>query len=352
MKRPVFIFICLSLLSSCLKKDDWKLEYNGYAPVSRSDGWILSSPEAESMDPALVEKAYRLLYSDEDFLMANSLIVVRNGKLVAEAYCRDLSDIDRLENIQSCTKSFTALLTGCALHKGLIGSIADPLYQYIPEYFDDDLDKRQITIRNCLTMMAGLDFDNSENTEEMLMVEGSSLGYILSLDMIEDTGLVFRYNDGLPHLVGGIIAGQSGMSLAEFAEENLFGPLGIDNYKWEATHDGLNVGSAALRLTPRDLAKTGQLCLQEGRWGDRQLIDPAWLQEATTIHAGTEAAYGYYFWIYPALEGYAMVGHGGQYCFVCPSKNLVITYTAFPYTSEIFFDEATRLFELIIKSCF
>ena len=352
MKRPALILICLALLSSCLKKEDWKLEYGGYEPVSRADGWEVSTPETENMDPGLVEKAYRLFYSDEDFLMANSLIVARNGKIVAEAYCRDLSDIDRLENIQSCTKSFTALLTGCALQKGLIGSISDPLYQYIPEYFDEDPDKRKITIRNCLTMMAGLDFDNSENTEELLMVEGSSLGYILSLEMIEDTGLVFRYNDGLPHLVGGIIAAQSGMSLAGFAAENLFGPLGIGNYEWETTHDGLNVGSAALRLIPRDLAKTGQLCLQEGQWGGTQLIDPSWLHEATTIHAGTETAYGYYFWIFPALEGYAMVGHGGQYCFVCPPKNLVITYTAFPYTSEIFFDEATRLFELIIKACY
>jgi CubicO group peptidase (beta-lactamase class C family) len=352
MKRHLYILISLFLLSSCLKEEDWKLEYNGYTPVSRADGWEVSTPEAESIDAGLLEKAYRLLYSDEDFLMANSLIVVRNGKIVAEAYCRDLSDIDRLENIQSCTKSFTALLTGCALKQGLIESISDPVYQYIPEYFDDNPDKRKITIRNCLTMMAGLDFDNSENTEELLMVEGSSLEYILSLDMIEDTGLVFRYNDGLPHLVGGIIAKQSGMILAEFADENLFGPLGISNYKWETTQDGLNIGSAALRLIPRDLAKTGQLCLQEGRWGDRQLFDPSWLQQATAIQAGTEEGYGYYFWIYPALEGYAMLGHGGQYCFVCPSKNLVMTYTAFPYTNEIFFDEATRLFELIIKGCY
>lgn len=352
MKRNVNIIICLALLSSCMKEQDWKLEYRGYTPVSRADGWQVSSPGAENMDPSLVEKAYRLFHSEDDFLMGNSLIVARNGKLVAEAYCRDLSDIDRLENIQSCTKSFTALLTGCALEQGLIGSIEDPLYQYIPEYFDENPDKRKITLRNCLTMMAGLDFDNSENTEDLLLVEGSSLEFILSLDMIEDTGLVFRYNDGLPHLVGGVIAKQSGKSLARFAEECLFGPLGIENYKWETTHDGLNLGSAALRLTPRDLAKAGQLCLQEGRWGDQQLIDPAWLREISTIQAGTVEAYGYYFWIYPALEGYSMVGHGGQYCFICPSKNLVMTYTAFPYTNDILWDDATRLFELIINACY
>lgn len=351
MKKSVPLLICLLLVSSCLKNEDWKLDYKGYEPVSRSDGWKVSSLEAENMDADLVEKAYRLFYSDEDFLMGNSLLVARNGKLVAEAYCRNLSDIDRIENIQSCTKSFTALLTGCALKKGLIDSIGDPLYKYIPEYFDGDADKRKITIRNCLTMMAGLDFDNSENTEELLLVEGSSLEYILSLEMIEDTGLVFRYNDGLPHLVGGIIASRSSMSLAAFAEENLFSPLGITSYKWETTKDGLNIGSAALRLTPRDLAKVGQLCLQEGLWDGKQLFDPSWLSEATEIHAGTEVPYGYYFWIYPALEGYSMLGHGGQYCFVCPSKDLVIVYTAFPYTNEIFFDEGTRLFELIVKGC-
>jgi CubicO group peptidase (beta-lactamase class C family) len=302
------------------------------------------------MDAALVEKAFRLFHSDDDFLMANGLLVARNGKLVAEAYCRNPEDIGRLENIQSCTKSFTALLTGCAIQQGLIGGVSDPLYQYIPEAFDDNMDKRKITIRNCLTMTAGLDFDNSENTEELLLVEGSSLEYILSLDMIEDTGLVFRYNDGLPHLVGGIIARRSGMSLAAYAQARLFGPLGIANYAWETTRDGLNVGSAALRLTPRDLARVGQLCLQEGEWNGNQLFDPAWIREATYVHGGTEVPYGYYFWLYPALDGYAMVGHGGQFNFVCPEKKLVVTYTAFPYTNDIFFDDATRLIELLIKA--
>ena len=115
MKKNIIIMISLFLLSSCLKKEDWKLEYRGYNPVSRPDGWVISDPEAQDMDADLVEKAYRLFYSDNDFLMAASLIVVRNGKIVAEAYCRDLADIDRPENIQSCTKSFTALLAGCAL---------------------------------------------------------------------------------------------------------------------------------------------------------------------------------------------------------------------------------------------
>jgi CubicO group peptidase (beta-lactamase class C family) len=126
--------------------------------------------------------------------------------------------------------------------------------------------------------------------------------------------------------------------------------LGINHYHWEKAKDGLNFGAFSLYLTPRDLARIGQLCLQEGQWNGQQVFSSSWIKEATQAHSGTSRPYGYYFWISPSLEGYYMWGHGGQFTYVCPSKNLVVVYTAFPYTSPMLWGDQGKLMELIYRA--
>jgi CubicO group peptidase (beta-lactamase class C family) len=348
--RLLIAFVSLFLLTCCLKEEPLKRAYPGFTPQNRPDGWMISSPQQENMNLALLEKAYRLFYSPDQFPMATGLLVIRNGKLIAEAYARYEKDVGQVRNIQSCTKSVTSLLVGIALKRKIIPSLNVPLYAYYPEAFDADSAKRKLTLKNCLEMQGGLDFDNNRHTQELFLTRGNSLQYVLSRPMPDDTGQVFHYNDGLPHLVGGAIARASGMSLEAFGKQYLFSPLGITDYQWEKARDGLNFGAFSLYLKPRDLAKLGQLCLQAGNWQGEPLVDAAYLAEATRIRTGGTTPYGYYFWILPSLEGYAMQGHGGQFVFVCPPKNLVAVYTAFPYTSELLWGDMNRLLHLIYKA--
>ncbi|MBE0646871.1 MAG: serine hydrolase [Bacteroidales bacterium] len=349
-KSLTFAILASIVLVSCLKDKSLKQEYQGYAPVPLNDGWEISTPENEQMDPNVLEQAYKWVYSEERYAMANSLLVIRNGKLIAEAYPKSPEDISRLHNLQSVTKSFTSLLTGIAIQQGLIGSINDPVYNYLPEDFDDDIRKREISLRNCLTMRAGLDFDNGEQTEELIRCEGNSIKYVLSLPMVYDTGELFQYNDGLPHLVGAVIAKQGGTTLKDFASKNLLSRIGIHDFRWEKAKDGLNFGAFSLYLTPRSLAKAGLLLAQNGIWEGEHIIEPSWIARATAVQSGSDTPYGYYFWLYPAIEGYMMYGHGGQILYVCPSKNLVVVYTAYPYSNEIVWDEPVQLAEIIYRA--
>ena len=351
MKKALLFILTSLLVTSCLKDDPIKLPNEGYLPVQKDDGWIISSPEAENVDIELLDKAYEWFYSEEEYPMINSLLVIRHGRLVAEAYCKNRSDIDKINNIQSCTKSITSLLTGIALQQGLISDLNSTLYSYYPEAFDDDPDKRKITIRNCLVMQAGIDFNNGDHTEELYFAEGSSLEYIFSLPIVDDTGILFHYNDGLPHLVGGVISKVSQMSLEQFAVDNLLGPIGISDYQWEKGSDGLNFGAFSLYLKPRDLARLGQLCLQDGNWNGVQIVHSDWFRQATSVHSGGRTPYGYYFWLYPALNGYGMIGHGGQFVFICKEKDLVIASTASGYTNEILWGDSEKLIELIYHAC-
>ena len=348
------LFILLFSLSACLDDDPFKLPYQGFEPMVEGDGWLLSSPENENMDRALIEQAYQLLYKDTRFTMARSLLVLRNGKLVAEAYPHDPGDRHRIANIQSMTKSFTSVLTGIALQQGLLDSVHQSFYSIYPEWFANAPEKKEITIYHAMTMTTGIDFDNGTDTKTMYETEMNTVEFILSLPQEYEPGVVFHYHDGSPQLVSAAVQYQYGQSFSQFANQFLFQPLGITDYQWEEAHDGNTFGAFSLYLKPRDLAKFGQLLLHEGKWNNQQIVDSAWIHEATqpivnSMSLGTP--YGYYFWIYPAYGAFAADGHGGQRIMVFPEKELVIIYTAWGYTSGEFFDQLNEIVDLIAASC-
>ena len=358
MKAKILFIVLIGILSpglsSCLKDEPVKLVYNGYKPCLIGDDWLISTPAEENMNEDFLNCAFQLIHSNERFVMARSLLVIRNGKLVAESYPNDPEDAYKIENIQSCTKSFTSILTGIAFEKHYLDSLNQTLSSVCPDYFLNHQDKKNITIANALTMKTGINFIDGDHTRPLYETDQSSVDYILSLPKNYEPGIVYQYNDGSPHLISAAIQERYGKPLSDFADEFLFKPLGITEWKWEAAKDGITFGAVSIFMKPRDIAKFGQLLLQNGRWGNEQIVDSSWIAEATKPVVTMQSpgtSYGYYFWIFPAYGGYAAVGHGGQFIFVVPSKRLVVIYTAWPYTSGDMFDNFNELADLVIKSC-
>lgn len=353
MKSVIWIvFACL--LGSCLSEEPFKKSFQTFVPQELNDGWELSSPEDQSMDRQLLEKAYELVYSEDRYVMARSLLVFRNGKLVAEAYPNDPEDAHKIANIQSCTKSITSLLVGLAIEKGLLDNLEIKFYDLFPDLFDDHQEKRQISLKDALSMQAGLEFDNDKHTLQLYQGKNNSIQWILSKDLIHAPGTFMNYNDGAPHLVSKAIETLTMQPTASFAEKYLFEPLGIKDWMWESSHDGVTYGAFSLFLKPRDLGKFGQLVIQNGTWDNRPIIDPEYLAEATSTQAisgHNNRPYGYYFWIYPEWNAFAALGHGGQFVLMVPDKNLVVVYTAWPYTHPQLWGDEKELMELIIQSC-
>lgn len=354
MERSLCYILILFFFNSCLKDEPFNLAYDGFVPQSIVDDWQISTPEAENMDRTFLNAAYELMYQDDRYVMARSLLVFRNGKLVAEAYPNDPNDINEYANIQSCTKSFTSIITGIAIHNNQLSSLNERLYDIYPEYFDFDIDKRTITIEEALTMQTGLEFDNGTHTLELFQTGDNSIEYILSQKRLYPSGTVMNYNDGAPHLISKVIEKRTGQQMNEYARDKLFTPLNITEWFWESSKDNTTYGAFSLYLKPRDFGKIGQLLLQNGKWHNQVIIDSTFLAEATQIKVSANfnsEPYGYYFWILPAVNGYCALGHGGQFLLVVPDKKLVVVYTAWPYTSGQFFDERNELMSLIINSC-
>ena len=203
-------------------------------------------------------------------------------------------------------------------------------------------------------MQTGLEFNNAVHTLQLYQTDKNSTRFVLSFPLLDGPGTVSNYNDGAPHLISKAIEAKVGKTMAEYAREKLFEALGIYDWQWERAHDGTTFGAFSLFLKPRDFAKVGQLLIQNGMWDGSQIIDPGYLQTATTHQADSnieDKPYGFYFWIDKRNQGFYAHGHGGQILLVVPDKELVALYTAWPYTSGDYFDDGFEMLNLIADAC-
>jgi CubicO group peptidase (beta-lactamase class C family) len=330
LTRLLFLLLCLPGLS-CMEEEPYKLAYSGFTPQELQDGWSLSTPEQENMSRSKLNQVFSVAYREERFRLLRSITIIRNGNIVAESYAHDPQDIGRIQNVKSVTKSFTSILTGIALQRKVLDSLTQPFSTIFPEYFSNRPEKRNITIEHALTMKTGLQYNDEEHHYNFYF-SNNIIEYVLSSPLNGPPGQLFSYSDDNPTLVSYAIQRKYGKSMAEFAREYLFTPLGITDWQWESSRDGVSFGGSNFYLKPRDMAKFGQMLLQNGKWQGRQIVDSTWIAEATRDRYAN--GYGYYFWLLPDLRSYCAAGHGGQYIIVVPYKNLVVVVTAWPYMQD------------------
>jgi CubicO group peptidase (beta-lactamase class C family) len=320
----------LILLSSCIKEGTINRPYSNFRPVQTNDGWQVSGPAAENMDSAQLDLIYRDLYADDKAWALSSMLVFRNGKLVAESYLKSENDRGKKITIWSCTKQVTALATGIAIDEGFIGSVNDPISLYLPEVAGHP-DKKDITISNLLTMRSGIFFDNGTESDIFRKHKTkSSLEYVLGNELKWQPGSYYQYNDGAAQLMSGIIQYATGMTLADYAKDKIFSRIGLADYEWFDYSDGVTLGAFGILMPPRELAKIARCVCDSGTWNGEQVIPREWLRQALTIKVpGIHENIGFgYFWWVNEVEGYVfMWGHGGQYAIIYPEKKLVVVIT-------------------------
>jgi hypothetical protein len=165
--------------------------------------------------------------------------------------------------------------------------------------------------------------------------------YALELPMAVLPGTAFAYCSPGVHLLSAMISNASGSNALEFANEHLFGPLGIrgatwpedpQGVTWPEDPQGVTYGWGDLQLHPRDMAKIGQLFLKEGIWNGKQLVSKEWVATATQPFMVLDAdgnGYGYQWWVLGgALEGlYEANRRGGRAITVWPDKDIVVVFT-------------------------
>jgi len=299
--------------------------------------WERSTPEAQGMDSEILLKMLKTVNPER--LNIHSMVIIRNGRLVTEFY-REPYEKEMLHEIYSSTKSFTSTLIGIAIDQGLIGSVKDSVFKYLPEYKPDDPLMAEMTIEDLLTMRSGVYWNDYKFYSTNAMMNGNDdwLHYFFSLAMDSAPGEEFVYNSGNSHALAEILNRVTDGNARQFAEEYLLTPLGITDYVWSEAPGGCIVGLNGLSLRTEDLARLGYLFLNDGYWNGRKILSAGWVKKAIQIHAdfrnlplGSAAygyeGYGYQWWIF--RNGiYATMGYGGQFCFVYPEQNLIAAMNA------------------------
>jgi CubicO group peptidase (beta-lactamase class C family) len=334
----IFAFIVSSgFLCNCVQDAPFKFNYTTI-PEQMNDGWQVASPEDMKISRTALDHVFNDFTSEDQYFNAKSLLVIKNGKLVFEAYCSSLQDRDRYAHVASVTKSVTSLVLGILRSEGYFASLDQTLYSIMPEKFMTDKVKRSITIHQLLTMTSGIAFENDVFAVE---IHGDKpddpIKYILKKPMYASPGEKFKYRDCDPYLIGYAIQRLTGRSEESWAKERLFDPLGIKDYYWLTDHAGTTTGPYGLHLKPRDMAKIGQMVLDNGRWKGNQIVDMSWISISTQKQVATNDQaeshvydYGYYWWILPKWKAFTAWGHGGNFIFIAPEKNMVIVMTSMP----------------------
>ncbi len=281
------------------------------------------------------------------------IIILKDDSVVYERYFNQCSGNESI-HIFSVTKSIVSMLFGIALDKGYVKNLDEKVIDFFPDYQIKKREKtiKQITIRNLLTMTAP--YKHRFNPYPKYF---SSKDWVISsLDFLGGNGKIgkFRYAPIIGiDILSGILVNTTGRSVLEFAQDNLFAPLGISVDKniyfqnkeeqlafykskgsngWVADTKGTNTAGWGLSLTTMDMAKLGQLCLNRGYWNGRQIIAEKWIDESTQVQSVWKARqrkYGYLWWVIDEAEhSYAALGDGGNVIYVNPKDRIVVAISS------------------------
>jgi CubicO group peptidase (beta-lactamase class C family) len=321
----------LFLLTACSKEPEGEV----FVPYS----WDFSSPEAEGMDPVLLDSAF---HAADTSGYVDGLLIVRDGKIVAEAYYNGFS-AEYPHNLMSVSKSMLSALAGIALDGDYGLDLEDRVLDYFPEYDHSGLDPRkgEITVNHLLTMRMGIEREAADNYGVYFSLYNSDnwIRNTIEYPLVADPGEEMRYNTFITHLLSGVITRATGKSTLEFASEKLFSPMGIDVDFWEQDPQGIYFGGNSMHLTPREMAAFGLLYLQGGSWEGKQLIPAEWvehsLEPSTDLshpnHWGTWENYNYasLWWLgqFNGQDSFMGYGYGGQFVIVFPDLDLIVVAT-------------------------
>jgi len=307
--------------------------------------WTQVAPATQQMDAARLAATMNWATEHD----SASVAVYRHGCLVAQSAIDGVTGDQAIDG-WSMTKSVSSLLVGRAVTLGLL-KVSDRLGKYYP---DADAAHRRLTVRNLLEMSSGL----HRNWVRDLSPQPDRVKDALSLKFDHRPGTHWEYQQSTCTLLLNVLEKAVGKDVQAWAQENLFGLVGIKagGWTWERDRAGHTEGWAHLHMSNRDFARLGLLTLSKGVWNGRRLIAASYLHASLKPNK-TNGAYGYLWWLnggksfvmpsvytpdtgkgelmpYAPRDMVIMAGMQEQRVYVIPSRDLVIVRMGFPGSKE------------------
>ncbi|MDE6566565.1 MAG: beta-lactamase family protein [Lachnospiraceae bacterium] len=284
----------------------------------------------EKIDTYIARKHYRQI---------NSVLLCKDNEIPVSCYYNGFDENSK-NVVLSVAKSIMSICAGIALDKGLLQSLDEAIYQYIPEFGEGrEPFHRMITIRHLLTMTSGIYWNGGVHYHCPMMKQlrdsDDWISHIADCAVVDIPGTRYNYKEWDVILLAKLLDKACG-DMYDFINANLFKPLEIASTRWYKSPCGVyySVGDGAeadnetkFQLTAVDMMKIGQLFLNGGRYGKAQIISGSYIQQAVSP-LQCNPNYGFLWWV---GEGqYGCRGYGGQSITVLPRENAVIVTQATP----------------------
>lgn len=308
--------------------DELNLFPSNTIAAGKPQAWPMSSLYNKQEPNAQLQKAM-------ESYQTVAFVVIKNDSVLYEKYWENYSDSSNINSF-SMAKSITALLIGCAIKEGLIKSVNDPVSQYINVFKQDGL--AAITIKHLLTMSSGLDFKENYASPLAWPAEayyGSDVNALTLKQSLPLTtpGKIWFYKGGDTQLLGIILKKVTGKTVAAYASEKLWQPIGAERAAyWSLDDNGMEKVSCCWYTNAKDFARIAKLMLNCGKWNDVQLIDSSYVAEAITPaplvdeQGNPSLQYGFQWWLmnYKNQPVFYARGIRGQYIFALPQLNTIV----------------------------
>lgn len=280
-------------------------------------------------------------------------VIVKEGKLIYADTWNGYSINDTV-HIASATKSVVALLVGIAIDKGYIDSLEQHILDFFPEYTLKRGEKTlpYVKLKHLLSMTVPYKF----KSEPWTRICGSDDWVKTTLDLIGGrSGITgeFHYSTLGIHVISEIIARTCHVSMLDFANKYLLSPLDIEKCKcyiadnrenhisfitsresqgrrWLCDTKENAAAGFGLCLSAMDMAKIGQLCVNNGKYNGKSIVSEPWITQMLMSHSFTEInskkmKYGYLWWIIDAENKiYAAIGDSGNVIYIDAKDEIVV----------------------------
>lgn len=300
-------------------------------PTRNSAPLPRSTPEAQGISSqAIVDFVHAADTSVNTF---DSFMIVRHGNVIAEGWWKPNS-AEKQHVLNSVSKSFTSTAVALAIQEHKL-KLKDRVLSFFPDDAppDPSANLKAMTVRDLLTMSGG------DGVEPKAAGAGPSVKQFLAQPVPYKPGTHFLYNTMGTYVLSSIVTKATGQTTLDYLRPRIFEPLGIDSPRWDSSPEGNSLGGYGLYLRTEDIAKLGQLYLQQGKWNGKRLINRKWIQQATSKQIANDGedhakigpdwiqGYGFQFWRC-RHNAYRADGAGGQFIVVMPDQDAVVAITA------------------------
>ena len=278
---------------------------------------LRSTPIKEKVSAKLILKM--LEEAEEKNIMLNSIMIIRNGKVITEGYYKPYSEcIER--SMHSATKSFTATAIGLLIDEGRL-KLEDTVMSFFPEYAPENPcdNLKKMNVWHLLTMTCGHDSVPPRKGTDNYVKQ------FLNHPVPYVPGTHFQYSSMASYMLTAIIRKVTGQNMTRYLRTRIFEPLGIYDAYCDTCPMGIEYGGGGLFLRTEDLAKLAVLYLNNGIWNGVRLLSESWVKEFTkmqfrdswshsnpTLKPDWYCGYGFQNWRCTQKNAYRFDGSFGQ----------------------------------------